>query len=98
MDQVPEEGWYTDPYERHEARWLSNGMSTKLVRDGGTESYDDPLDSPPTAIPVRVPAEGRAAADGGDLRRADDAERGGPYDPQKAEDAAEIGIVSSTGF
>jgi hypothetical protein len=34
MSKQPEEGWYTDPYERHEARWLSEGEPSKLVRDG----------------------------------------------------------------
>jgi hypothetical protein len=33
-----EEGWYTDPFGRHEARWLSDGSPTKLVRDGDAES------------------------------------------------------------
>jgi hypothetical protein len=42
------EGWFTDPYGRHEARWLSNGRATKLVRDGVVESYDEP----PTDLPT----------------------------------------------
>jgi hypothetical protein len=48
MEQANEEGWYTDPYGLHEARWMSMGNPTKLVRDGGVESYDDVPDSPPT--------------------------------------------------
>lgn len=36
------EGWYQDPYGRHEARWISDGEPTKLVRDGVRESYDSP--------------------------------------------------------
>ena len=28
-----EEGWFTDPFGRHEARWLSFGKPTKLVRE-----------------------------------------------------------------
>jgi hypothetical protein len=37
-----EKGWYTDPIGRHGARWMSDGIPTKLVRDAGQESYDDP--------------------------------------------------------
>lgn len=40
------EGWCTDPYVHHEARWLSDGKPTKLVRDGATTSYDEPPDAP----------------------------------------------------
>ena len=29
------EGWYHDPYRLHEARWISDGAPTALVRDGG---------------------------------------------------------------
>ena len=42
------EGWCTDPFGRHEARWMSNGTPTKLVRDGGMESTDEPPDEEPT--------------------------------------------------
>jgi hypothetical protein len=69
------EGWYTDPYARHEARWLSDGRPTKLVRDGDTTSYDEPPRKPFVREPEPIafhPA--RRSAD--DLRRADDAERG----------------------
>jgi hypothetical protein len=38
-------GWHRDPYEIHEERWVSGaGLPTKLVRDGGEESYDPPPD------------------------------------------------------
>ncbi len=40
------EGWYKDPYGRHENRWFSNGAATDLVRDGGTTSHDTPPDRP----------------------------------------------------
>jgi len=69
------EGWYTDPYARHEARWLSDGVPTKLVRDGETTSYDEPPGGPFVRQPEVIdfhPGEGNA----NDLRRADDAERG----------------------
>jgi hypothetical protein len=42
------EGWCTDPFGRHEARWLSAGTPTTLVRDGDVESYDEPPDEEPT--------------------------------------------------
>ncbi len=52
-----QEGWYTDPYARHEARWISGGVPTRLVRDGKVESYDDPPDSPPSQAwtPIEPP-------------------------------------------
>lgn len=49
-----EEGWFTDPYGIHEARWLSEGRPTQLVRDSGSESYDKPPDRPPVAPPERI--------------------------------------------
>jgi hypothetical protein len=64
-----EEGWYTDPYGRHEARWLSDGVPTVLVRDGGVESHDDPPDTPPTQTPVRAETPIQPD-DGADLKRA----------------------------
>lgn len=36
------EGWCADPFGRHEARWISNGSPTNLVRDRGVESRDEP--------------------------------------------------------
>ncbi len=50
-------GWYTDPFGRHEARWMSDGVPTKLVRDAELESYDEPPDSPPTHawVPIEPP-------------------------------------------
>jgi hypothetical protein len=42
MPETVEEGWYTDPYGRHEARWMSDSKTTKLVRDGSVESHDEP--------------------------------------------------------
>jgi hypothetical protein len=38
------EGWYVDPYRKHEARWFSSGAPTGLVSDGGKESTDSPPD------------------------------------------------------
>ena len=86
MDDIAPEGWYTDSFGRHEARWMSAGTPTRLVRDGGVESYDDPPDEPPTVTPKRIAAE--VAADASDLRRADDSQLQDGYDPQKAARAA----------
>ena len=48
------EDWYTDPFGRHEARWMSHGTPTSLVRNGRTESIDPVSDEPFTVTPVRV--------------------------------------------
>ncbi len=37
-------GWQSDPFNLHEQRYFSQGKPTKLVRDGGVESYDVPPD------------------------------------------------------
>lgn len=71
-----EEGWFTDPFGRHELRWLSTGTPTKLVRDGDVESYDEPPDEEPTTVPERFEPE--VAANGGaDMIRAGDPTSGG---------------------
>jgi hypothetical protein len=80
------EGWYTDPYGRHEARWMSQGAATRLVRDGDVEGSDPVDNSPFTSPPVRI--EGHPVTDGSDLLRADDAEREEPFDSEKAVRAA----------
>ncbi len=71
------EGWCTDPYARHQARWISVGRATALVRDGEIDGNDPPPDEPFVAAPIPLEADG--ATDGDDLRRADDGE-----DPKKA--------------
>lgn len=68
------EGWYTDPFGRHEARWFPAGTPTKLVRDGTIESQDPPPDEPYQQQPQ--PLEGVGPTKGTDLRRADEAEDG----------------------
>lgn len=73
-----EEGWYTDPYRLHEARWLSDGMPTKLVRDADDESYDDPPDTPPTQSPLRLEAPVEPL-DGADMKRAGQYDRRGLF-------------------
>ena len=83
------EGWFTDPFGRHEARWMSDGSPTKLVRDGDEESYEDPPDEEPTATPTRI-AEGQAS-DGSDLLRSDDPESGSLHD--RMQDAGQFGAT-----
>jgi hypothetical protein len=41
MTSTPD-GWFQDPFALHEARYISHGKATKLVRDGASESYDPP--------------------------------------------------------
>jgi hypothetical protein len=36
------QGWCRDPFGLHEERYFSAGGPTKLVRDGGVDSYDEP--------------------------------------------------------
>jgi hypothetical protein len=80
------EGWYSDPYQRHEARWMSQGTPTQLVRDGDIEG-SDPVGGEPFAVtPTRI--EGEGLHDGSDMKRADDAELEGPFDPQASVRAA----------
>ena len=62
------EGWYKDPYHRHEDRWISDGKPTALVRDAGVEAHDPP---PATDFTGELePVAEQAASDGDDLRRA----------------------------
>jgi hypothetical protein len=59
------------PYGRLEARWLSQGKPTKLVRDKGVESFDEPPDEAPTQVPEEI--EQLVQDDGADVFRAEDA-------------------------
>lgn len=72
------EGWYHDPYQRHEARWFSDGRATDLVRDGTQVTHDAPPDGA-FRIP-RTPWSGPVDESGDDLRRADSAQDGGTVD------------------
>ena len=79
------EGWYTDPFKRYEARWISEGNPTSLVRDGTVEGSDPVANGPIKITPVRIEVDGpHDGTDGTDGRRADDPERGGPFDPDAA--------------
>jgi hypothetical protein len=79
-----EEGWFKDPYRRHEARWMSDGTPTALVRDGGVESQDVPPDEL-IAGPLEREEPG-TRANAVDLKRADDA---APAEPDYARTAAD---------
>lgn len=74
------EGWYRDPFGVHEDRWISQGKPTKLVRDGGAETYDEPP-SDEVTVPL-VPVDGPEPIDGDDLSRAD--AQNGPPDYSRA--------------
>ena len=67
-----EEGWYFDPFGRHEARWLSQGRPTALVLDGEQESSDPPPDTSPVSDAVPYPPREPQGRGADDLRRADD--------------------------
>ena len=87
------EGWYTDPYGRHDARWMSAGEPTKLVRDGRSESYDDPPDDEPSQVATRIVKEPPPGTD--DLRRADEAETEPLPTDGKLADISVFGAVST---
>jgi hypothetical protein len=88
-----QEGWFKDPYGRHEARWVSDSTPTALVRDAGVESQDEPPDEPITVKMERVAAE-TIPGESSDLKRADAAETQ-EFDPGALMDAAEEGIDSN---
>jgi len=79
-DIVKEEGWYTDPYRLHDARWFSDGTPTALVRDAGVTSKDPPPNTPYLDQPEPVP-EKPSSVD--EIRRADEAEK----DSDRVQDA-----------
>ena len=63
---------------------MSQGWATKLVRDGGVESYDLPPDLPLPDVLVPVDS-GSGHSDGSsDLRRADEACDEPAYDKKRA--------------
>jgi hypothetical protein len=63
------EGWYTDPFGRHEARWFSDGSPTSLVRDAGSTSTDPPPETAFRQDPQLIEPIASLADD--DLRQAD---------------------------
>jgi hypothetical protein len=57
-------GWHSDPFHLHEDRYFTRGEPTRLVRDHGIESYDEPpgspprpLSHPPALLGTQLPAE-----------------------------------------
>src|ERR1700722_13797221 len=81
MDMDDLQGWYSDPYLRHELRWFSAGRPTALIRDGHTEGNDPPPDEPMHILPAR-PEESPFSSGGADLRRSDDAQLAPPVDDE----------------
>lgn len=92
MPELREEGWYTDPFGLHEARWFSDGQPTKLVRDGATESYDDPPSEPLPEAPKPIVSSASRGAD--DLHRADETRPPG-FDAEGARQAGEAAVAES---
>ena len=74
------EGWFSDPFALHEARWMSQGTPTALVRDGTVEGHDPAPEGPFKVEPVRL-GEDNEENWGDDLRKADDARHEGQFDP-----------------
>jgi hypothetical protein len=62
------EGWYRDPFGLHTDRWMSDGKPTKLVRDNGVTSNDEP---PSDVVPGPLVEADEKPAREGDLLRAD---------------------------
>ena len=91
---MEEEGWYVDPYGIHDARWISAGNPTALVRDGDAEAQDPPPDTSYSGQLEEL-AE-RAAPDGDDLRRADSADSA-PFDADAEEESAWNSLGESSG-
>jgi hypothetical protein len=86
------QGWFWDPYHRHQDRYFSDGRPTKLVRDGGQESFDPPPDLPvPGSLVPALPAGDAAAS--ASARRAGGDRRDGAYDRFSARDAAISAMV-----
>jgi hypothetical protein len=79
-----EEGWYVDPFGHHEARWISEGTPTALVRDGSVESQDPPPSESMTEPLDRIPG---APTGSDDQKRADDVDAEG-FDPNAGARAA----------
>jgi hypothetical protein len=77
------EGWYQDPYRRHQARWFSAGTPTALVSDQGAESHDAPPDTPITE-PLVPLAENEEEDGGADLLRSDAEPADRIFDPNAA--------------
>jgi hypothetical protein len=71
---------------------MSAGSPTKLVRDGGVESYENPPDEAPSHPATKIVEEPRP---GSDVRRADEADAEPLPSSGKFMDVAVFGAVSS---
>jgi hypothetical protein len=95
-------GWHSDPFGVHEARYFSaDGQPTKLVRDQGFESYDEPPSGPDevAAAMARMaampePPSGWAPRDPYSYHRADER---GPRRPSFGTMLAVGGLVLAVG-
>jgi hypothetical protein len=83
-EHVKLQGWQADPFGVHEKRYFSDGLPTKLVRDGDAESYDAPpagdaasADTPTETEPPATVAAAPDAADQADEEAASLAGVGG---------------------
>lgn len=83
-----EEGWHLDPFGHHEARWVSDGTPTALVRDGRIESQDPPPDAPCSGTLESLPDASRP--DDSDPRRADEAESETSIREQQGRDLTDL--------
>jgi hypothetical protein len=92
---VNEEGWYVDPFGHHEARWISDGVPTALVRDGSVETQDPPPFTHPEGELQRMTEQ--PSVDGDDLKRADQAQSE-EFDPAALTDRASEAIDGIAGF
>ena len=79
-DAGPAEGWYEDPYRAHEYRWFSVGKQSSLVRDGLIETKDAPPDLPYAGSLVPEGVTTGPGANGADLKRAGDGQKGDYWD------------------
>ena len=86
-----EEGWYTDLFGLHDARWMSDGQPTGLVRDGDVESNEPVPDGQPTKTPQRLGAEGADGLSTSDVLAANKTTEGSP----DYRDAGEAGFDGS---
>ena len=90
------QGWYRDPFGRHEDRCFSDGMPTKLVRDGTAEAQDEPPPGPLPAPLAEVPPSEPEGSSG--MRRADDGAAGPEvFDKRKPVMPSEIDIAAFYG-
>jgi hypothetical protein len=76
------EGWYSDPYDGHEARWISHRTPTSLVRDKTIEGKDPVARRSFSINPVSL--EGTSPKDANWCSLADVSDQEVGYDPKEA--------------